>query len=154
MNCVHLIERIEATGARLRVDGDRLLLKAESPLPEPLLTALREYKTEIVSALTHRPTVADSVGGTVEGCEMPATAADVATMPLEVFQHAGLALPFFSTALGDEVVLASDNAIVDPGERRVVYRAAEMWHMTSMRPDTLRTVHEVKRLFGGTVGPN
>ncbi len=154
MDTTQLIEAVESAGARLRVDGDRLLLNAEAPLPAPLLASLRARKTEIVRNLRGRPSVASAVPGNLESRDMPATAADAADMPLDRFQGAGLALPFFSTVLGEEVVFASDNAVVDPGERRVLYRAAEMWHMTTMQPETLRAVHEVKRLFGGMVGPN
>lgn len=154
INATNLIEAIESAGARLRVEGERLLLKAETPLPAPLLASLQDHKAEILSNLRQRPTVASAVAGSLEGQDMPATAADIAEMPLERFQSAGLTSPFFLTVLGEEVVFASDNAFLDPGERRVVYRAAELWHTATMQPETLRTMHERKRVFGGTVGPN
>ncbi len=154
MNATHLIDAIESAGTRLRVEGDRLMMKAEQPLPDPLLVALRDRKAEIVSTLRERPTVSTAVPGSLESRDMPAMAADVAEMPLDDFQNAGLALPFFSTVLNEEVVFASDNAVIDPGERRVVYCAAELWHMREMSPNLLRSAHEVKRIFGGTIGPN
>jgi len=48
-------------------------------------------------------------------------------------------------------VFASDNAIVDPGERRVVYRAAELRELVGLGPADLRCLHNVKKIFGGTI---
>lgn len=56
--------------------------------------------------------------------------------------------------LGEVVVFASDNAALDPGERRPVYRAAELRalaDLASLRPEELRQVHKAKQSFKGTI---
>jgi hypothetical protein len=49
------------------------------------------------------------------------------------------------------VVFASDHAVLDPGERRVVYRANELRELVGLRPEDLRFVHRAKATFGGSI---
>jgi hypothetical protein len=50
------------------------------------------------------------------------------------------------------VVLASDNARVDPGELRTVYRAHELRALLGLTAACqLRRIHKVKRTFRGTI---
>ena len=75
-------------------------------------------------------------------------------MPLSEFAHAALILVVRSNILGETVILASDNALVDPGEQRPVYRAAELRALLGLERfgrDELRQVHRVKRTFRGTI---
>jgi hypothetical protein len=52
--------------------------------------------------------------------------AEVAGMSLERFARAGLVLKVRSSLFDEVVVFASDNAQVPNGERRAVYRAADL----------------------------
>jgi hypothetical protein len=82
---------------------------------------------------------------------------EVANMTLDAFANAGLVLKVFSRLLNDTVILASDNAILDiadipdipdiPAGNRgtVVYRAAELQAIKSMRPKELRQLHSRKQ---------
>jgi hypothetical protein len=72
-------------------------------------------------------------------------------MRLSEFASARLVVEVRSDVLGEVVIFASDNAIVDPGERRVVYRAAELRDLLRIQPEGLRQIHRMKQLFRGTV---
>lgn len=64
-----------------------------------------------------------------------------------------------SEVLGEDIWLAADSLRLPPGdasaphlhEGLVVYRAREMRILRQMKPDALRLMHEVKRVFGGSV---
>lgn len=80
--------------------------------------------------------------------------AEIAAMPLAQFARSRLRLVVHSKVLGETVVFAADNARLDPGERRTVYRAAELRALAglaSLRPGELRQVHRAKRTFKGTI---
>ncbi|HEV3077023.1 MAG TPA: hypothetical protein VHB47_21550 [Thermoanaerobaculia bacterium] len=50
------------------------------------------------------------------------------------------------------MVLASDDACVDPGELRVVYRARELRVLLGLKEAwELRRIHDVKKTFRGTI---
>lgn len=73
-------------------------------------------------------------------------------MPLSEFSRSGLVLTVKAALLGgEEVVFAADNSKLDPGERRVTYQASELRQLLGLAPADLRSVHEAKRLFRGTV---
>jgi hypothetical protein len=78
-------------------------------------------------------------------------AAEIMAMSLTEFAVAGRVVGVVPQVLGEPVVFASDNAIVDPGERRVVYRAAELRALVGLGPADLRCLHRVKKIFGGTI---
>ena len=78
--------------------------------------------------------------------------AEVCAMRLEEFARAGLVVEVWSSVLDEAVVFASDDARVDPGEVRTVYRAHELRVLLGLTtPRELRRVHEVKRLFRGSI---
>jgi hypothetical protein len=63
-----------------------------------------------------------------------------------------LVVEVWSAVLKEAAVFASDDARVDPGELRTVYRAHELRVLLGLTtPRELRRVHEVKRLFRGTI---
>lgn len=73
-------------------------------------------------------------------------------MSLADFASASLVVEVRSKILGEVVVLASDHAQVDPGERRAVYRARELSILSDLtEPAELQTVHAVKKTFRGTI---
>ena len=72
-------------------------------------------------------------------------------MPLATFAAARHVVTVRSELLGEVVVFASDNATVDPGERRVVYRVAELEVLSSLDAENLKRVHAFKKTFRGTV---
>lgn len=57
-----------------------------------------------------------------------------------------------SEVLGERVLFVSDNALLDPGELRPVYRAHELRVLLGLRdPGELRRIHEFKETFRGTI---
>lgn len=52
------------------------------------------------------------------------------------------------------ILLASDDAAIDPGERRVVYRAAELHEALGLPVSVLRELHWMKRQFTCTLQAN
>jgi len=75
-----------------------------------------------------------------------------AAMPLAVFATAGLQITVESDHLGETVIFLSDNAVSDRAEKRVAYRACELEKLIGLSPESLRRVHEVKKMFDGRVG--
>jgi hypothetical protein len=55
---------------------------------------------------------------------------------------------------GSPIVLASDDAAIDPGDRRVVYRAAELHVALGLPVEVLWDLHRMKRTFAGTLEAN
>jgi hypothetical protein len=81
--------------------------------------------------------------------------AEVCAMRLDDFARAGLVVTVWSNVLGERIILASDNARVDPGELRPIYRARELRALLGLRdPAELRRIHEIKRTFRGTITDN
>ena len=148
MQGVELVAAVGQAGARLGVDGGRLYVEPASAVPQSLLSDLRAQKAELLRLL-ETPAVADSIGGVRSPGLV--TVAEVCAMPLSEFAQAGLVVSLWSDVLGESVVLASDNAILDPGERRPVYRASEAKALLGIGPADLRRVHALKRTFKGTV---
>ena len=75
-------------------------------------------------------------------------------MRLDKFASAGLVVTVYSEVLNETIVFASDNAVVDPGEHRPIYRAAELLEVLGLTPKDLRCLHRVKKIFGGTLKPS
>jgi hypothetical protein len=154
MNAQQLLAKIESRGVVLRLAGDRLQFQPRDAVDGELLEDLRAHKRELLDLLRSRASVAGSMPGEVEPRRWPVSESELLAMRLSEFSKAGLVVEVFSEALDETVILASDNATVDPGERQVVYRAAELRELIGLDPETLRTVHEVKRVFGATIRPN
>lgn len=55
---------------------------------------------------------------------------------------------------GNSILLASDDASIDPGERRLVYRTSELREALGLPVTVLRDLHWMKRTFGGTLEAN
>ena len=54
MIAADLIRTVERAGGHLEPDGDGLVVEAPNPLPEPIMTALRAHKAEVIDFL-NRP---------------------------------------------------------------------------------------------------
>lgn len=148
-----LLECVEALHVSISIEGDRLGLTPASSLPDELLVDLKENKAAIIQLLDRDSALGQALGGVVEA-EPSLYAADICSMPLEEFANARLVVAVRSSVLNEVVVFASDNATIDPGERRVVYRANELEQLLHLGEAHLRSVHRIKKLFGGTVLPS
>lgn len=141
-----LLTELRSRGVELEAAGDRLRFRPVEAIPPELFAELREHKAELLGLLGGR--VADSLGGVnVDSI----SAAEVCAMRLSEFADAGLVVEVRSEVLGEVVVFAADNALLDPGERRTVYRASELQPLFTLGPGDLRAVHRVKRTFRGTI---
>ncbi len=79
-------------------------------------------------------------------------AGDPCAMQLADFACAGLVVEVWSEVLDEAVVFASDDACIDPGEPRPVYRARELLVLLGLKnARELRRIHEVKKTFRGTI---
>lgn len=154
MDANELIKTLEERGATFQVVGDRLRIAPRESVPPELFEEIRAQKPAIVGLLRSRVSVAAPLSAEGKADYWPLTTEDVLAMPLRQFAGARLVVVAHSQVLGETVVLASDNATVDPGERRVTYRAAELWSLLNLEPASVRTVHEVKRVFAGTIEPS
>jgi hypothetical protein len=137
---------VEARGDVLHVEAPRGALSAE------LVRSMRELRPELLRLMALAPrTVGDALGGVSE-VEPSLLVAEVCAMALADFARAGLVVEVWSRVLGEAVVFASDDAWLDPGERRPVYRAHELQVLLGLAvPGELRRIHEVKRIFRGTI---
>ena len=149
MNALEVVNELRAQGVELQAAGNRLRYRPVEQVAPALLDELHEHKDEILELLGDR--VVDSLDG-VEASSV--TAADVCQMRLGEFASAGLVVEVRSKILDEVVIFASDNAPVDPGERRVVYRASELLVLAGLESSDLRQLHLAKRTFRGTVGPS
>jgi hypothetical protein len=157
MDAHALLAELAALGVEVHTDGDSLKIRPAEAVPPKLRAELRARKPELVRHLT-APAVADPLGGVspVLPCERAAApsalVAEVCAMRLDDFARAGLVVAVWSEVLSERVIFASDNAVVDPGELRPVYRARELRVLLGMtNPDELRAVNNVKKTFRGTI---
>jgi hypothetical protein len=157
MDAQALLAELAALGVEMHIDGDSLKIRPAEAVPPTLRAELRARKPELVKHLMP-PAVADPLAGVspVPASE-PAAApsvlvAEVCAMRLDDFARAGLVVTAWSDVLGERVIFASDNAIVDPGELRPIYRARELRVLLGLRdPGELRRIHEMKKKFRGTI---
>jgi len=157
MNVQELVADLAEQGVRLSVSEGQIAYEAPQGILTPGLKAkLSEHKTQVLEVLTRQssPPLTDVLPGGVVESQGSLIASDVCAMRLSDFAKAGLVVEVRSEVLGEVVVFASDNARVDPGERRVVYRASELREMLDLGPNSLRQVHRVKKPFRGTVRAN
>lgn len=157
MTPAELLATVKALGVGVTLDQQDLVLRPKSKLTPDLVDQLREHKGELVEMLKagHGTPLRDTMPGGVSESQPSLLVAEVVAMPLDDFASAGLVIEVQSEVLGGEAVLfASDNARLDPGERRVVYRAAEVRQLLGLRPADIRSVHRIKKGFGGTVIPS
>lgn len=145
-----VIAEARSCGVELRAAGDRLRFRPAEAVSPELREKLCTYKPEILRLL--RPAVADALGG-VHGARPSLLTAEVCAMRLDDFARAGLVIEVWSERLGEIVLFASDNTATDPGERRCIYRAAELRETLRFDAVSLRRVHQVKHLFRGIIRP-
>ena len=147
MNAEEVIAAVTRGGGTLRADGDQVrLVGSRALLTAELVAALREHKAELLSLLSQ----------TVPHGERDHRA--VGRMRLVDFAAAELVITIFSGVVGEKVYFASDNAKLDideDGHYRgcVVYRASELRELVGASADAVRTIHEVKKVFGGSIIP-
>lgn len=83
------------------------------------------------------------------------TAEDAANMTLDEFARAGLTVRIHSRVLGCNVLFVSDNAADGNinAQGPTVYRTHELRKLAVLKPQphSLRTIHEVKAVFGGVI---
>jgi hypothetical protein len=165
MNSSSLVASLRARGFTLEQRGERLHVEAPADglLTLDRLSELRTKKMEILLLLRAEgwdtATVADAMGGVSPAgqCDDPSAtapelAAEVCAMRLDHFAQAGRVVTVWSELLRELVIFASDNAIVDPGELRTIYRASELRVLLGLaNPRELRQVHAVKRTFRGNI---
>jgi hypothetical protein len=152
MDARDLLAELAARGIEVRAAGEELEIRPGGAAPAALLAELRAQKPEVLRCL-ERPAVvvADALGGVAESSPS-LLAGDRCAMRLADFARAGLVVEVWSEVLGGAVVLASDDACVDPGELRVVYRAREVLVLLGLTDAwELRRIHEVKKSFRGTI---
>jgi hypothetical protein len=156
MNAIEVLSELEARRVELAVDGDELLFRPARAVPDDLRAELSAHKAEVVEILRSReaPRLEQALPGGVKAPRESALIAEVVAMTLDEFAQAGLVVEVASRVLDEVVLFASDNAVLDPGERRVVYRAQELREVLAYRPEDLVAVHNVKKVFGGTIQPS
>src|ERR1700680_626508 len=154
MDARELLAELAARGIEVRAAGEEREIRPGGAVPAALLEELRAHKPEVLRCLAPARAavaVADALGGVVEPSPS-LLVGDACAMGLEECARAGLVVEVWSEVLGETVVLASDDACVDPGELRVVYRARELRALLGLTGACeLRRIHEVKRTFRGTI---
>lgn len=156
MNAAALLSELQARHVELRVVGDRLRIRPAEALPPDLRAELRARQAEVVELLRARGErcLAEALPGGVSEARASALSAETLTMLLADFARARRVVEVRSDLLDEVVVLASDNAVLDPGERRVVYRAGELQAVAGLAPQEFQTVHAAKKAFGVRLLPS
>jgi len=150
-----LLSEFSARGVVLRVEGDRLRFRPVDRVPPELQDELRQHKAQLLAILNGAgPTVGHALPEGLRPIEWPLLGRGMLQMSLTDFAQGGLVVRVWSKCLMEKLVFASDNAILDPGEREVVYRASELRELLGMSATDLRWVHQVKRVFGGAIQPS
>ncbi|NJL27148.1 MAG: hypothetical protein HC897_04300 [Thermoanaerobaculia bacterium] len=115
------------------------------------LEAIRNRPVEEVTAIRNRDGEASQVTRPRHDLEL----ARIATMSLDEFALAGLKVQIHSRVLGREVLFVSDNVADGDIDSNglTVYRADELRKLAVLKPKprSLRTLHEVKSVFSGTI---
>ena len=149
-----VLEEVRSRGAHVEARGEVLHIEApRGALSPELVAAMRQLKPELLRLVGLASlTVGNALGGVTELDEPSFLVAEVCALPLEDFACAGLAVKVWSKVLGAVVILASDDAQLDPGELRTVYRAHELRALLYLRdPSELRSIHAYKKTFRGTI---
>ena len=151
MGVQELLAEVRTRGVILKVEGTVIRYRPVDSMEPSLLAELKANKPQLLQLLTSG-SLEGALAGGVETETI--TASEVCSMPLSVFATAGLVVEVHSRVLGEHVLFASDNALLDPGEPRPVYRASELEVLLGVSPSELRTIHRAKRIFGGRVEAN
>lgn len=148
MNPSELLTDLESRGVRLALCGDEVRIRGPRTVVPRVVDQVRTHKAELMKLLANRVAVGEALP--VQLHTDSVSTAEHLRMPLSEFSDSGLVLVVQADSLGrEEIVLAADNAILDPGERRVTYRASELRYLLGLGPGELRCVHRVKRTFRG-----
>jgi hypothetical protein len=156
MTAAEILSELHARRVEVAVIGGRLRYRPASAVPEALLSELRANGAELIQLLSARetPRLQQALPGGVTDPKQSVLIAEVVAMTLDEFAQAGLIVEVASRVLDEVVLFASDNAVLDPGERRVVCRAQELREVLHYQPEDLVSVHNVKKVFGGTIQPS
>lgn len=128
MTTIELMERVQALGGRLVLDGDGLAVEAPAPLPEELLVALRARRAEVLETL--QPAPEDRrLSELLSGCSV---------------------VRVWSRVLQETVLWAADGVEVPPGEGGV-YRLPELRRLVGRSPVEVRAIHLAKGALDGEV---
>jgi TubC N-terminal docking domain len=149
-----LLAEARERGIVLRAAGDRLQFRPVNRVPPELREELRQHKAQLLAILKAGPTVGESLPAGLRSSEWPLLDEENLRMSLAEFAEARLVVRVWSECLNERLVFASDNAVLDPGEREPVYRALELRELVGMNAVDLRCVHQVKKVFGGTIQPS
>jgi hypothetical protein len=149
-----LLAEVRARGIVLRAEGDRLRFRPVNQVPPELKEKLRQHKARLLAILNAGPTVAETLPAGLRPVEWPLLDEETLRMSLAEFAGARLVVRVWSECLKERLVFASDNAVLDPGEREPVYRASELRELVGMKAADLRCVHQVKKIFGGAIRPS
>ena len=150
MSLPELLADLETRGVSLALTGDGLTIRGPRDVVPGIVEQVRTHKPELMKALGERVPVGETLPSEVESDTI--STAELLRMPLSEFSRSGLVLTVRAASLGgEEIVFAAENAELDPGERRVTYRASELRHLLGLTPAELRSVHRIKRTFRGTV---
>lgn len=150
MNPSELLTDLESRGVRLALCGDEVAIRGPRSVVPQVVDQVRTHKAELMKVLADRVAVGEALP--VQLHTDSVSTAEHLRMPLSEFSWSGLVLVVHATGLdGEELVLAADNAILDPGEQRVVYRASELRHLLGLVAAELRSVHKVKGTLRGLV---
>ncbi len=153
MNAAELRTRLDELDIQVEAAGDRLRFRPAGRVDDQLRAELQDHKAELLRLLKGQ-SLGESLPGGVVPAQRSLLAEDVCQMRLSEFASAGLVVTVYSEVLNETIVFASDNAVVDPGGRRPVYRAAELLEVLDLAPRDLRCLHRVKKIFGGTLKPS
>lgn len=80
---------------------------------------------------------------------MPTTTVTDENTPLSQFAMSGETMRVRSKFLGEDIILAADNADVAEYEGLVVYRAEKARHLVGLGPEMVKATHLIKKFFDG-----
>lgn len=143
MTAQELVNHLQQQDVRLAAHGDRLRIDAPRGVLTPdLRRDLQERKPELLALIRERSPRA-----------MP-TPTEVEAMSLEQFAKAGLILHVRAAGLGELLFVSDDvpDSVLED-DRLPIYRAHELRKLAVLRPrpHSLKTIHEVKTIFQGTI---
>ncbi len=154
MNAAELVSKIKNKGAKVRTSGDRLRIYPRELISDELVVELRQHKQAILTYLHEETTVAGALPGPIKPLQCPSLGLDILSLPLRQFAKTTHVIDVACDTLKDDIVLAGGDALIDPGEQRVVYRAHELCELAGCSPEEFREIHEIKRQYGGSSRAN
>jgi hypothetical protein len=145
-----IVDTIYKNGGLIRIDGGQLRVSA----PKGVVTAeiadcLKSNRDSVFELVAKRD--AQVVGENHNSA--------LRKMTLDDFAVAEMVVAIFSAVVGETVYFASDDKELELDalghyKGKVVYRASELRELVKSTAEYIRTIHEVKKLFGGMVKPD